>query len=71
MGLIEYPATAGSPDAVFEAALEAGADDVASSEDGHEIWTDQGSLHEVAKALEAKLGESVLFPKREIPFIEG
>ncbi|MBA3666417.1 MAG: YebC/PmpR family DNA-binding transcriptional regulator [Sphingomonas sp.] len=58
MGLIEYPARAGDPDKIFEAALEAGADDVSSSDDGHEIWTDQGSLHEVAKALELIIGES-------------
>ena len=58
MGLIEYPASAGDPDAVFEAALEAGAEDVSSSDDGHEIWTDNGSLHEVAKALEPTLGEA-------------
>src|SRR3990170_1388013 len=57
MGLIEYPARAGDPDKVFEAALEAGAQDVTSDEDGHEIWTDQGDLHEVAKALEPVLGE--------------
>jgi len=57
MGLIEYPAKAGDPDKVFEAALDAGAQDVSSSEDGHEIWTDQGDLHEVAKALEPVLGE--------------
>jgi YebC/PmpR family DNA-binding regulatory protein len=57
MGLIEYPAKAGDPDAVFEAALEAGAQDVSSDEEGHEIWTDQGDLHEVAKALEPVLGE--------------
>ncbi|USI73990.1 YebC/PmpR family DNA-binding transcriptional regulator [Sphingomonas morindae] len=56
-GLINYPAKAGDPDTVFEAALEAGAEDVSSSEDGHEIWTAVDSLHEVAKALEAKLGE--------------
>ena len=37
-------------------ALEAGAEDVSSSDDGHEIWTEQGSLHEVAKALEPVLG---------------
>ena len=43
---------------MFEAALEAGAEDVSSSEDGHEIWTEQGSLHEVAKALEPVLGEA-------------
>ena len=58
VGLIEYPAKAGDPDSVFEAALEAGAEDVSSSDDGHEIWTAQGSLHEVAKALEAALGEA-------------
>lgn len=58
MGLINYPATAGDADKVFEAALEAGAEDVASSEDGHEIWTATESLHEVAKALEAVLGEA-------------
>jgi YebC/PmpR family DNA-binding regulatory protein len=58
MGLIEYPAKAGDPDKVFEAALDAGAQDVTSSDDGHEIWTDQGDLHEVAKALEPVLGEA-------------
>ncbi len=58
LGLISYPAGAGSADAVFEAALEAGAEDVASSDDGHEIWTAQESLHEVARALEPVLGEA-------------
>ena len=57
MGLIEYNAAAGDADTVLEAAIEAGADDVASDEDGHEIWTAQDSLHEVARALEAALGE--------------
>lgn len=56
MGLITYPATAGDADTVFEAALEAGAADVESGEDGHEVWTAIDSLHEVAKALEARLG---------------
>jgi YebC/PmpR family DNA-binding regulatory protein len=56
MGLITYPASAGEPDAIFEAALEAGAEDVSSNEDEHEIWTAMDSLHEVAKALEAALG---------------
>ena len=58
MGLINYPASAGSDEKVFEAALEAGAEDVTSSEDGHEIWTAQADLHEVAKALEPVLGEA-------------
>jgi YebC/PmpR family DNA-binding regulatory protein len=57
LGQITYPAKVGDADTVFEAALEAGAEDVASSEEGHEIWTAQGDLHEVAKALEATLGE--------------
>jgi transcriptional/translational regulatory protein YebC/TACO1 len=43
---------------VFEAALEAGAEDVTSTEDGHEIWTAQADLREVAKALEPVLGEA-------------
>jgi YebC/PmpR family DNA-binding regulatory protein len=58
LGLISYPASAGDPDKVFEAALEAGADDVESSDGGHEIWTSIESLHEVAKNLEATLGEA-------------
>jgi YebC/PmpR family DNA-binding regulatory protein len=58
MGLITYPEKAGDADTVFEAALEAGAEDVSSSEDGHEIWTAIDSLHEVAKALEPVLGEA-------------
>ena len=57
VGLINYPASAGDAEKVFEAALEAGAEDVSSSEDGHEIWTAVGDLHEVAKALEPVLGE--------------
>ncbi|WP_066800369.1 YebC/PmpR family DNA-binding transcriptional regulator [Sphingomonas soli] len=58
VGLITYPVKAGDADKVFEAALDAGAEDVTSSEDGHEIWTAVGDLHEVAKALEPVLGEA-------------
>jgi YebC/PmpR family DNA-binding regulatory protein len=58
LGLITYPATAGSADAVLEAAIEAGAEDVESDEDGHQVWTAQEGLHEVAKALESALGEA-------------
>src|SRR5664279_4980327 len=38
-------------------AIEAGAEDVTSNEDGHAIFTSSESLREVAKALEAKFGE--------------
>ncbi|HEX6741124.1 MAG TPA: YebC/PmpR family DNA-binding transcriptional regulator, partial [Sphingomicrobium sp.] len=58
LGLIEYPAGAGDSDKVLEAAIEAGAEDVESDEDGHRIWTDVASLHEVARALEPMLGEA-------------
>jgi YebC/PmpR family DNA-binding regulatory protein len=57
LGLIEYPASAGDSEKVLEAAIEAGADDVESDDDGHRIWTNIDSLHEVAKALEPMLGE--------------
>ncbi len=58
LGQILYPAKAGDADTVFEAALEAGAEDVASSEDGHEIWTAVDALHTVSKALEPALGDA-------------
>ncbi len=57
-GLIEYPAGAGDEEKVLEAAIEAGADDVESAEDGHTVWTDMELLHEVAGALEKVLGEA-------------
>ena len=58
LGLISYPASAGTADAVLEAAIDAGAEDVESDEDGHQIWTAQEDLHGVARALEAALGEA-------------
>jgi YebC/PmpR family DNA-binding regulatory protein len=57
VGVIEFDADKASADAIFEAAIEAGAEDVASNTNGHEIYTTQDSLREVAKALEAKFGE--------------
>jgi YebC/PmpR family DNA-binding regulatory protein len=58
-GMIEYPASAGGEEQVLEAAIDAGADDVESSDDGHTIWTEMEALHEVAAALEKSLGEPV------------
>lgn len=58
VGYIQYPASAGDEDKVLEAAMEAGAEDIASDSDGHEIWTAMEDLHEVAGALEASLGEA-------------
>ncbi|QZH73821.1 MAG: YebC/PmpR family DNA-binding transcriptional regulator [Erythrobacter sp.] len=55
-GLIEYPASAGDEETVLMAAMEAGADDIESSEDGHVIWTEADVLHQVAGDLEKVLG---------------
>lgn len=57
-GQILYPASAGDEDAVMEAAVEAGAEDVESTEDGHVIYTADTDLAEVSTALEAALGEA-------------
>jgi YebC/PmpR family DNA-binding regulatory protein len=56
LGQIVYPAAAGSEDAVMEAAIEAGAQDVESDEDGHTIFTAFEDLNGVIEALEASLG---------------
>jgi YebC/PmpR family DNA-binding regulatory protein len=57
IGVVEYDAAKASADAMLEAAIEAGAEDVVSNEDGHQIVTTVDTLHDVAKALEAKFGE--------------
>lgn len=57
-GQIVYPASAGSADDVMMAAIEAGAEDVESGEDGHVIWCADTDLGDVSTALEAALGES-------------
>jgi YebC/PmpR family DNA-binding regulatory protein len=57
-GQIVFPASAGSEDEVMEAALEAGAEDVESGEDGHVVWCADTELGEVSTALEARLGEA-------------
>ncbi|MGV2100596.1 YebC/PmpR family DNA-binding transcriptional regulator [Rhizobium sp. 21-4511-3d] len=58
VGEITYKLSAGDADKVMEAAIEAGADDVETDEEGHYITTGFESLGEVAKALEATLGEA-------------
>ena len=56
-GVIEYDASVASDDAILDAAIEAGADDVISSRSGHEIYASQENFRDVAKALEARFGE--------------
>jgi YebC/PmpR family DNA-binding regulatory protein len=57
LGIVEFDAKAATADAMLEAAIDAGAEDVVSGENGHEVYTTQDSLRDVAKALEAKFGE--------------
>jgi YebC/PmpR family DNA-binding regulatory protein len=58
VGEIQYPLSAGSADKVMEAAIEAGADDVQTDDDGHWIYCSFESMGEVSKALEGILGEA-------------
>ena len=57
-GQVVYPADVADADTVMMAAIEAGAEDVESSEDGHVIWCADSDLSEVSSALEAQIGES-------------
>ena len=57
VGVVEFEAKVASADQMFEAAIEAGAEDVVSNDSGHEIYTASNALRDVAKALEAKFGE--------------
>jgi YebC/PmpR family DNA-binding regulatory protein len=57
VGVVEYDAAKASADAMLEAAIDAGAEDVVSDDSGHQVITKTDTLHEVAKALEAKFGE--------------
>ena len=58
VGQIAYKPEAGSADKVLEAAIDAGADDVQSGPEGHIVTTSFADLGEVAKKLEASLGEA-------------
>jgi YebC/PmpR family DNA-binding regulatory protein len=56
VGEIRYEASAADPEAMLEAAIEAGAEDCQSGEDGHEIICAADDLNTVREALEARLG---------------
>ena len=57
VGLVEFKPEVADADTMLDAAIEAGAEDVVSGDNGHEVYTAVDSLREVAKALEAKFGE--------------
>ena len=72
VGEITYPLSAGSDDKVMEAAIEAGADDVETDEEGHYIYTSFEAMVEVSAALEKVLGEAeavkaIWKPQNETP----
>ncbi|BCG92337.1 YebC/PmpR family DNA-binding transcriptional regulator [Mesorhizobium sp. 131-2-1] len=75
VGEIYYRAAAGDADKVMEAAIEAGADDVESDEEGHTIYCTFENLGDVSKALEASLGEAesvkpIWQPQNNVPVDE-
>ena len=57
IGLIRYPTAAASADDMLEAAIEAGADDVQSTDEGHEIICAVENVFAVRDAMEQKFGE--------------
>jgi len=58
VGMIHYPVDVASADDMFEAALEAGADDCESDENIHEIICDAEIFNEVRDALAEKFGDA-------------
>ncbi len=58
VGQIHYAADAAGADAMFEAALDAGANDVQSGPDGHDVFTGADELSAVRDALEVKFGSA-------------
>jgi YebC/PmpR family DNA-binding regulatory protein len=57
VGVVQFAPEAADADAMFEAAIEAGAEDVVSTPGGHEVYCEQGALADVTKLLEARFGE--------------
>jgi len=75
LGAIEFDADKATADGMLEAAIEAGADDVESGEEGHVVYCNPDELHQVSKALEERFGEprvmQILWrPKTEVPIDE-
>ena len=58
VGVVRYPADVADADSMLEAAIEAGAQDVASSEEGHEVISAPDDLNTVRDALESRFGEA-------------
>ena len=75
LGAIEFDAAKATADQMLEAAIDAGADDCESSDEGHVVYCNPDQLHQVAKALEARFSEprsvQIMWrPKSEVPIDE-
>lgn len=57
LGAIEFDFGKATPEAMLDAAIEAGAEDCESSAEGHVVYCHPDQLHHIAKALEARFGE--------------
>ena len=57
VGLIEFETKVATEDEIMEAAIDSGADDAISTDEGHEITTSLEGLRDVATALEGRFGE--------------
>lgn len=57
VGVVEYPAGKIGGDAILDAAIESGAEDVSSTDETHEVYCKPETLAAVTKALEARFGE--------------
>ncbi|MBS0965713.1 YebC/PmpR family DNA-binding transcriptional regulator [Acetobacter okinawensis] len=58
LGVIVYPASVASEDDMLEAAIEAGAENVVSTDTTHEVTCEVESFFAVKDALEARFGEA-------------
>ncbi len=75
LGAIEFDLDKASADDMLEAAIEAGADDVETTDEGHAVYCNPDELHQVSKSLEDRFGETramqILWrPKLEMPIDE-
>jgi YebC/PmpR family DNA-binding regulatory protein len=75
VGAIEFSPDKASADTMLDAAIEAGANDVESSEEGHVLYCDPDALHQAVKALEGRFGEPrsvriLWLPKNGVPIDE-
>lgn len=57
LGVISYPLDVASEDDMLEAAIEAGADNAVTTEDGHEVTCEMENFFAVRDALESRFGE--------------